>query len=157
MPYLDLGMDVHPVGKEYSIAGQVILSSPGELCLRCLGFITDELLSREAARYGAAGGKPQVVWPNGLLASAAVGLFIQLVTPWHGKPLATAYLEYDGNCHTVKECSRLTFMRGRVCQHFDALDNLGDPFWRPKSETVTKPAPSRLRRLLSYFYVSGQH
>jgi hypothetical protein len=153
IPYLDLGMDVHRLGDDYCIAGQVILSSPGELCLRCLGFITDELLAREAARYGAAGGRPQVVWPNGLLASAAVGLFIQLVTPWSRNPVATAYLEYDGNSHTVKECSRLTIMRERVCNHFDSLDNVGDPFWRSRSKTPPKPAPSHLRRLLSYFHV----
>jgi hypothetical protein len=35
-------------------------------CLRCCEFITDEQLEREAERYGAAGGDPQVVWPNGV-------------------------------------------------------------------------------------------
>lgn len=155
IPYLDLGMDVHKVGEDSYIAGQVVLSLPGELCLRCLGFITDELLAREAARYGAAGGRPQVIWPNGLLASAAVGLFIQLITPWHRNPIATAYLEYDGNSHTVKECPRLTTMRERVCHHFDGIDDLGDPFWRPRSEAPTGPAPPRLRRSLSYLHVRG--
>jgi molybdopterin-synthase adenylyltransferase len=150
VPYIDIGMDVHKVGNDYCIAGQVILSSPGELCLRCVGFITDEILAREAARYGAAGGRPQVVWPNGVLASTAVGLFIQLVTPWHRNPVSTAYLEYDGNSHTVKECSRLTAMRGRVCHHFDRLDNVGDPFWRPNSAAPQKPSRLGLSRLLSY-------
>lgn len=157
VPYLDLGMDVHKVDDNYCIAGQVVLSSPGELCLRCLGFITDELLAREANRYGDAGGRPQVVWPNGILASTAVGLFVQLVTPWHQNPVNTAYLEYDGNSHTVRECSRLTVMRERVCHHFYDLNNVGDPFWCAKAKTPAKPAPSRLRRLLSYFHLPGQH
>jgi len=157
VPYLDLGMDVHQVGDEYSIAGQVILSSPGELCLRCMGFITDEVLKREAERYGAAGGKPQVVWPNGVLASAAVGLFMQLVTSWQNNPLTTAYLEYDGDRHTLQECSRLAFVRGRVCPHFAAMDNLGDPFWRATPETAPTPAPSHLRQLLRYFHFLELH
>ena len=132
MPYIDIGMDVHEVGEAYAVAGQVVLSSPGELCLRCLGIITDESLKREAEQYGAAGGKPQVVWPNGILASTAVALFMQLITPWHQASIATAYLEYDGNSHTVRESPRLTHMRGSNCAHFASLDNLGDPFWCPK-------------------------
>lgn len=68
MHYIDMGMDVH--GKEPPvIGGQVILSSPGGLCMRCMGFLTDEKLAQEAARYGDAGGRPQVIWPNGILAS----------------------------------------------------------------------------------------
>ena len=101
-PYLDIGMDVHDVEGQFVIAGQIVLSMPGEQCLRCLGVITDDLLAREAGNYGAAGPRPQVVWPNGVLASTAVGLVVQLVTPWHAKPVSTAYLEYDGNQHTHK-------------------------------------------------------
>jgi molybdopterin/thiamine biosynthesis adenylyltransferase len=158
IPYLDVGMDVHKVGDAYCIAGQVILSCPGELCLRCLGVITEDRLKREAEHYGAAGGRPQVVWPNGILASAAVGLFVQLVTPWHQKPIATAYLEYDGNAHTMVQSPRLTFMSGRVCAHFTELDNLGDPFWRPSSEeTPPAPPPSRLRRILKRIHLPGLH
>lgn len=149
IPYVDIGMDVHQVGDDYCIAGQVILSSPGELCLRCMGFITDEVLKREAERYGAAGGKPQVVWPNGVLASVAMGLFMQLVTPWNNNPVTTAYLEYDGDHHTLQECPRLTFVRGRICPHFTALDDLGDPFWSAKAELAPSPKPSRLRRLFN--------
>ena len=86
IPYIDIGMDVHEIGKgAFLIAGQVILSSPGHPCLRCCGFITDERLKREAEQYGAAGGRPQVVWPNGVLASTAFGLAVQLLTPWHEK------------------------------------------------------------------------
>ena len=50
--------------------------------MRCMGLVTDDGLAKEAAPYGSAGGKPQVVWPNGTLASVAVGFFVKLVTPW---------------------------------------------------------------------------
>jgi molybdopterin/thiamine biosynthesis adenylyltransferase len=73
IPYIDIGMDVHSVSNGFAISGQVILSLPGQPCMRCLGYLTDERLADEQRKYGAAGGKPQVVWPNGVLASIAVG------------------------------------------------------------------------------------
>src|SRR5208282_851819 len=102
IPYIDIGMDVHDLGcSEFLIAGQVVLSMPGGPCLRCAGLITDERVAAEANRYGAAGGRPQVVWSNGVLASTAVGIVVQLLTPWSGKPPQFIYLDYDGNCGTV--------------------------------------------------------
>ena len=53
IPYIDIGMDVHDLGKEFLVSGQVILSTPGAPCLRCCGFITDDRLKQEANRYGA--------------------------------------------------------------------------------------------------------
>ena len=42
IPYIDVGMDVHDLGKRASlVSGQVILSMPGAPCMRCCGFITD--------------------------------------------------------------------------------------------------------------------
>src|SRR3546814_14551702 len=92
-----MGMDVHSVGDHYLVFGQVILSSPGELCLRCFGLVTDEALEAEGARYGDAGGRPQVVWPNGVLASTATGRLVQALPPWLSQPLERVCLEYDGN------------------------------------------------------------
>src|SRR6185437_11827500 len=85
IPFIDQGMDVHHLEEtgEYLVAGQVVLSGPGTPCLRCLGIVTEEALEEEGRTYGDAGSKPQVVWPNGVLASTAVGLLMQLVTPWH--------------------------------------------------------------------------
>ncbi len=130
IPYIDIGMDVHPEGELFRITGQVILSMPGRPCLKCLGFLTDDLLAREAADYGAAGGKPQVVWPNGVLASSAVGVFVQLVAPWHDNHEETIYLEYDGNTKTVCRSNRLLYINEIVCPHFRNAADLGDPFWR---------------------------
>lgn len=76
------------MGKNYAISGQVIVSMPGEHCIRCYGFITDAKLDEEARLYGDAGANPQVVWPNGVLASTAVGLGVNLVCPWSNSAFA---------------------------------------------------------------------
>jgi molybdopterin-synthase adenylyltransferase len=73
IPYLDLGMDVHWVEDGFVVGGQVALSMPEGPCLRCMGIVDDRSLALEAQMYGAAGGRPQVVWPNGVLAALAVG------------------------------------------------------------------------------------
>lgn len=126
LPYIDQGMDVHMIGAHFLIAGQVVLSVSGGPCLRCLGVVTEEALDEEGRNYGAAGGKPQVVWPNGVLASTAVGLFMQAVTPWHVVAEIGECLEYDGNLHTVRQSDRMRRLRGRPCPHHAAL-NVGDP------------------------------
>jgi molybdopterin-synthase adenylyltransferase len=124
MHYIDIGMDVH--GKEPPvIGGQVILSSPGGLCMRCMGFLTDEKLAQEAARYGDAGGRPQVVWPNGVLASTAVGLAVDMVTNWTRKYRSHAYLVYDGNEGTLRDSHTLRNLKGS-CDHYSSVD-VGDP------------------------------
>lgn len=138
IPYIDMGMDVHSVAGRYLIAGQVVLSAPGAPCLRCMGIVTDENIKDEARRYGTAGGKPQVVWPNGVLASTAVGLFTQLMCPWHGKVPTGAYLEYDGNKHVLSPSLRYERTKGQPCHHFTAGD-LGDAFFDVR---VPAPQPS---------------
>ena len=128
IPYIDLGMDVHPIGDAFSISGQVAISLPGGPCLRCLGIITDQRLKQEAQHYNAAGGKPQVVWPNGLLASAAVGMFMKLVTPWEKEMKFPILLEYDGDAQTLTPSNKLKYLSGH-CTHFEGLQNVGDPFF----------------------------
>lgn len=134
-----MGMDVHKVGNHFLIAGQVVLTLPGGPCLRCMGVVTEAALATEARLYGAAGGKPQVVWPNGVLASTAVGLFTQLVCPWHDKPMNAAYLEYDGNKHTVSPSMRLTAIANRPCNHF-ATNETGDPRFDIRKPPMTATA-----------------
>ena len=125
MHYIDVGMDVH--GEKPSvIGGQVILSSPGGPCMTCMGFLTEEKLAAEAARYGKAGVRPQVVWPNGVLASTAVGLAVDLVTGWTRKSRTHAYLSYDGNEATVTPSKTLIGIDKSACTHFADTD-LGDP------------------------------
>jgi hypothetical protein len=145
IPYIDIGMDVHPIGRAgFLVAGQLILSMPGAPCLRCCGFITDERLTAEAKTYGAAGARPQVVWPNGVLASTAVGLAVQLLTPWFVGTLAFTYLEYDGNKGTVTINPRVERLKGHACPHHPP-DETGDPFFdiRQHQAPPARMAPSR--------------
>jgi hypothetical protein len=130
IPLIDIGMDVHESSGEFSISGQVMLSMPGKPCMRCMGLVSDEALAKEAARYGAAGGKPQVVWPNGTLASIAVGFFMRLSTPWETHKATPLLLEYDGDLQTVAPSNKLAYLPG-YCKHFDSLNDVGDPFWAP--------------------------
>ena len=85
-----IGMDVHQAAGGFSISGQTVLSAPGGRCLWCLGILTEDRIAREAEHYGKAGSRPQVVWPNGVLASIGVGLFVQLLCPWHQAPQISA-------------------------------------------------------------------
>ena len=130
MPYFDMGMEVTSLGEEYVISGQVIVSMPGYPCMRCMGFLTDALLTAEVQNYGAAGGRPQVVWPNGVLASTAVGSFIATILPWQQSMRPPLYMEYDGNRGAVSPSNRLAVLAGKKCAHFDGHDDLGDPFYR---------------------------
>jgi len=161
MPYIDQGMDVHELGDCYLIAGQVVLSVPGSPCLRCLGVVTEEALAEEGRNYGAAGGKPQVIWPNGVLASTAVGLLMQLVAPWHASTATGACLEYDGNAQTIVSSDKMNRLRARPCSHRPTVD-LGNPTFDIRSlspappvvgdsDRIPKMAPSWWRQTLAAF------
>ena len=91
-----------------------------------MGFLTDEKLAAEAARYGNAGPRPQVVWPNGVLASTAVGLAVDLVTNWTRRTRTHAFLAYDGNEGTIRESLTLRNLAIKQCPHF-ASSEVGDP------------------------------
>jgi hypothetical protein len=128
IPFIDIGMDVFALNESYHIVGQTVLSSPGHPCLRCMGIVTDENLKEEAAKYGAAGPKAQVIWPNAVLASSAVGLFVDLVCPWHKPSSASAYLEYNGNTPSLNPSPRMEFAINKPCPHFPTTD-IGDPLF----------------------------
>ncbi len=130
VPYLDIGMDVHRLAEdEFAVAGQAILSLPGEWCMTCMGFLTEEKLREEARRYGDAGVNPQVVWSNGILASAAVGIFVQLFAPWSSNRSKYVYLEYNGNDQTLKHSRIPSKIAPARCPHFDGSEDIGDPFF----------------------------
>ena len=101
---------------------------PGEPCLWCMSLLTDALLTDENRNYGQAGDRPQVIWPNGMLASTAVGIFMQLVTPWHDKRLPIL-VEYDGNTHEILPREKLSIPDQKTCTHYTGMD-LGDSFFK---------------------------
>jgi hypothetical protein len=131
IPLIDIGMDVHHVGDEPPrMGGQVILSMSGGPCMFCVGFLSERTLAREGERYGDAGARPQVVWPNGVLASTAVGIAIDLLTDWTRSLRDVVYLEYDGNTGTVRPHVRLQYLGKRLCPHY-LPDQVGDPLFTP--------------------------
>lgn len=131
IPLIDIGMDVQPSvdGQPPRMGGQVILSMPGDLCMTCMGFLNEQTLAKEAARYGAAGSRPQVVWPNGALASTAVGIAVDLLTDWTRSLRRSVYLSYDGNSHTMRPHVRMKFLETATCTHFPT-ENVGDPVFK---------------------------
>ena len=137
IPYIDVGMDVHGLGKNsFLVSGQVILSMPGGPCMRCCGFITDERIEEEARRYGSAGPRPQVVWSNGVLASTAVGLLTQLMTPWYPNPPGFVFLDYDGNKGTITRNKRMELLKNCLCPHHPP-DETGDPLFDIRAQKFT--------------------
>jgi len=147
IPYIDMGMGVVELdaGLGYLVSGQVIASIPGQPCLKCCHFITPERLEEEAARYGVAGGRPQVVWPNGVLASTAVGLVVNMLTPWHTSPHGFVYLEYDGNIGTVKTSSWKDALESVECSHYRP-EEVGDPLFNVRKPPAAAD-PSRVTGL----------
>lgn len=122
--YIDIGMDVHGGP---TIGGQIILSSPDGPCMKCIGFITEENLTKEGTAYDKAGGRPQVVWPNGVLASTAVGIAVDLVTGWTRLQKKSYYRVYDGRRDTLEE--PIDTQIPVICPHYGP-EQIGDPILR---------------------------
>ncbi len=115
VPYIDIGMDVH-TGDPPAMSGP---------CMFCMHFLTAEKIGREVANYGVAGGRPQVVWANGVLASTAVGIAVNILTGWTKAP-SPIYLQYNGNDGTLTPHIRLGYLVPGPCPHYP-LDQAGDP------------------------------
>jgi hypothetical protein len=130
IPLIDIGMDLHPIeGQPPAMTGQVILSMPGHACMFCMNFLNDQTLAQEARRYGAAGPRPQVVWPNGVLASTAVGIAVDLLTDWTRSLRGPVFLSYRGNLGTLQPDNRLRYVP-KTCPHYPP-DLVGEPAFRP--------------------------
>lgn len=125
IPLIDIGMDVHLTENKPYIVGQVILSMPEGPCMKCLGFLNEDRLKQEADQYGGAGDRPQVVWTNGVLASVAVGIVVDLLTGWKSLRRHGEYLHYDGNTFELSRSPRLEFAPA-TCIHFP-LEEIGEP------------------------------
>lgn len=125
--YVDIGMDVHAVtGHPPRMSGQAVLSEPGGPCLWCLGVLTEARLSEEARDYDGAGGRAQVVWANGILANAAVGLLVDYVTAWGGEDAPSRLLCLDGNRGALVDSDPRWTYRPKSCPHYPPCA-VGDP------------------------------
>lgn len=127
IPYIDIGMDVRkPPNEPPRMGGQVIASVPGRPCMWCYGFLTNAKLEEEDRHYGDTGVRPQVIWPNAILASTAVHICLNLLTDWNGQgETQTLYFEYNGNKGEITPHPRYLRERGRICPHF-RLHDTGD-------------------------------
>jgi hypothetical protein len=76
-----------------------------------------------------------VVWANGVLASIAVGLLVDLLTAWSGLPPEGGYLHFDGNTHLVSRSARIEFAPA-TCLHFRA-GSVGEPVFHLRSNMQT--------------------
>lgn len=129
IPYIDIGMDVEKKREgHFNITGQVILSLPDHPCMWCMGFLNKQRMAEEVAQYGNAGDRPQVVWPNGVLASTAVGMFVGVLTPWRALQELVLFVEYDGNRHELRQSNVLSLVNSKACTHYP-LSNTGDTAW----------------------------
>lgn len=131
IPYIDIGIDVNGSGERTYITGQVAKSIPSKPCLWCLNILNEQSVNKEVQEYGAAGGQPQVVWANGIVASAAVGMFVELFTPWGPDQNQVLCLDYDGNKHSLEASNRMSFpwVKEGVCEHYPR-ELVGDPFFK---------------------------
>lgn len=122
IPYIDIGMGIHrgKSGPPY-IYGQTHVSIPGESCLICRGFLNQEDLAMEAKNYGEKGGRPQVVWPNGVLASTAVGALVDLLTNWTEEKRKNTHIAYDGNTFENKHSIQSQGYPS-VCPHYNLTE-----------------------------------
>ena len=127
IPYIDIGMDVHLVsGEPPRMAGQVFVSMPAHPCMYCVGLLTEANLAMEATLYGEAGESPQVVWSNGVLASTAVGLTVDLITDWSVSLRETVFLSFDGNKGTLNPDVRFPYVSKAPCPHYP-ISSIGEP------------------------------
>ena len=133
VPLIDIGMDVRVSDDDHTLCGQVITSLPGQACMRCLGFLNESAMKAEAGRYGNGGDRPQVIWPNGVLASTAIGLAALLLLKWHRHQTLCPYLVYDGNVGSLSPSPRLPHVPSH-CVHFDQHNAFGDPAWPRPSD-----------------------
>jgi hypothetical protein len=130
IPYIDVGMDVLKNSSAHEIYGQVILSMPGCPCMMCMGFLDPNKMGEEAAKYGEAGTNPQVVWSNGMICSAAVGVAVDLLTDWSRATRGPIFLNMIGSRGTLSPDRRLSQLDHMKCRHYP-LSEAGDPVRRP--------------------------
>ncbi len=130
IPLVDIGMVVlRPENRAPEIRGQVILSMPGELCMHCIQFLTEANISEDVQQYDKDP-QPQVIWPNGVLASNAIGYALGLLTGWSGASRPSCRVDYRGSQMTMTPSNMVAALSGCNCKHYP-LSQCGAPIFRP--------------------------
>lgn len=109
IPLVDIGMTIRSEGERLGLAdGQVIVTLPGDPCMRCW-FLTDALLAAERRdrppgydQNPNAPGDPQVVSMNGVLASEACNSVLDLITGYSGGRRGSGIWRYEGRSGTLE-------------------------------------------------------
>ena len=110
IPLIDIGLTIRTESDSLVRAsGQVMLVTPDSACLRCGPFLSDEVLAEERRlkppgydQNADAKGAPQVVSMNGVIASEAINLVLDLVTGYSGGCRPNGWWQYDGRRGSLK-------------------------------------------------------
>ena len=131
VPVIDVGMQITP--REHSVTdepavlsagGQIVTSLPGAACFWCMGFLSDDLLTRERTRYanGDAQYEQQVISINGLLASQAVTNMLGLFAGFVGPSGVSRYLTYNALTQSLREHPNIIGLDLQACRHYRTQD-----------------------------------
>lgn len=117
IPLIDIGVSVEAEDNGYQMFGQAVLSHPKGLSFRCYNFCSEEDIKRDDVGYGDVGIRPQVVWPNSILAGIAVGVGVDILSNWTKKSnFVNFYKHLNGNNFNVYD--HLIFKTAeRIGQH----------------------------------------
>lgn len=152
IPYIDVGVNIRALkgpaeAPRVVIGGNVYVFIPGGFCAWCCGFVSDDKLADE--RDGEANrsyfqnkkGEAQVVSFNGVVASAAAGEVLQLLTGYRGEswdptklllPEGTqrGVLKFDGLRGTLQDWGA---RRREDCPCCETFIGAGSVVWREAS------------------------
>jgi hypothetical protein len=156
IPYVDIGLKARPVTPSsadqarVAIGGNVNTYRPGDPCLWCTDFLSDEKLAEDrghpdrayATHPDGRPGEAQVVSMNGLLASQAVNEALQLLTGFAGTSITTnSLLKKNDETGAVIGYKKLDGIKGTLdewglrrrpdCTHCREDFARGDPAWSP--------------------------
>jgi hypothetical protein len=129
VPVIDVGMQI-TLGHDgrgapiASAGGQVVTSLPAGACFRCMGFLTEELLTRERVDYagGNANFVQQVISINGVLASQAVTNMLGLFAGFAGPAGVGRYISYNALTQSMSGHPNLIGIDLDSCEHYHLED-----------------------------------
>jgi molybdopterin/thiamine biosynthesis adenylyltransferase len=112
IPLIDIGLGIETKeGRLISAYGQLTVAMPSSACLRCSPLLSDAVLEKERLerppgydRNAYAVGDPQIVSMNGVLASEAVNMALDLITGYANGKRDSNWWLYDGRAGTMTKC-----------------------------------------------------